>query len=214
MIQSLATTRRVTGAELERLRADGAFPYQRYMAWMAEEPIQPPLFMLSSEAMPVRARCQWNTVGREVYTRDRLEWHVGHVTRALNKCMPGAMDRMLVQHAGHTYPWLPPRSDFDGVRTGLLAFLRSKTHDEAAEFRGGFVVTNDFDKWLLELSDYAYLLKYRDVVFLSLDKAIMVCAQHHLAIEIYAEDRSLLDGIQTQLASCGIHTARATSAEQ
>ncbi len=185
-----------------------AFPYDDYRAWDLGEPVEEPLFMLSTRLVRVRAREDWNRLGREVYDREVVLRHADAVLDSLAES-PGS--RWLVRRAGRPRPWLPADVGSDAQVVRLRSFLERHAPAPPDTWDGGFVLDGELAPWLRQLVDYPFVTKGRDVELVGLDVGLLILLTHHLDIQVFSRDQTVLDWLEEPLAEAGVQVLRATS---
>ena len=105
-------------------------------------------------------------------------------------------------------PWFPPRPGTDPQTRRLGAFLGGHAPMPLAHWDGGFLVEGELQIWLPQLVDYPFVMKRPEVEIVGLDLSVLLRLTHHLDIQVFARDATVLDGIEATVCAAGIRTQR------
>lgn len=200
--------RPISSNDVDEVTRAAVFPYDAYRAWDLGEPVEQPLFMLSTRLVRVRAREDWNRLGRETYDRAVM---LRHADAVLSSLAESSGSRWLVRRAGRPRPWLPADASSDAQVLRLRSFLERHAPAGLDRWDGGFVLDDELAPWLRQLVDYPFVTKGREVELVGFDLGLLILLTHHLDIQVFARDEAVLDRMEGTLAQAGVHVHRVAS---
>lgn len=189
---------------LSDIRDHLPFPYRDYtLLHDRDEIASSPFLSIGSSTAKLRPRCEWNTLGREVYDSEAIEHHAAFVSHILQDM---TLTEFLLQHVVPDALWFRGNIQGVGDRVGAaLTYLQSRgVAVDFSVWQGGFVVRGESTEFLKHFVDYPYLLNYYDLEMLSTQAPLMMELNHHLGIVYTSNNITLMEGLRARIVSAGI----------
>lgn len=163
--------------------------YASYLRWLDDEDVEDDFFIVSTYNYDVNEREVWNSKGREVYSVQNLLEHVAKVI-SITKAIDA--QSFIAQHAYSPGIWLPTHiaKDVAKLNGGTDKIFNIKyflTGVNLSVFDGGFVLDEDFAKFLHLFIDYPFLFNYKDIDCISLDLDLIVKINNHLDVQLHKQ---------------------------
>ena len=180
--------------------------FQSYLRWLDDEEVGSPFYILSTTNIDVRDRDEWNSKGREIYYRQKLEEHAAWVAKVLDRL---ALADFFAQHEYRPCLWFPQEiqaaDQAQEKANQARAWLKGI---EPHSFDGGFAISDQISDFLSVFIDYPFLLRYSNIDILSLQKPLILKITHHLTVDFVANAPGLVDEIERDCNTIGLHCVR------
>ena len=180
------------------------FPYRTYRQSAIEDMSrQPHFFTVGSSTAGVRARAEWNTLGREIHDVVQVEQHARIVSDILLQL---ELTDFLVQHTVPEALWFRGNTQGNSSRfTSILTYLDGRgVVQDFSRWQGAFLVRDEIADFLRHFVDYPFLFRYHDLEVLSTQAPLVMIINHHLCIEHTSPSKVLIEDLRARIRAEGI----------
>lgn len=181
--------------EIAEIHSELPVGYQEYLNWLDEIETANQYKIISTSNCEIRAKEEWNTLGREIYDKDKttkLARTVIDVTTQLG------LSTFIFEHEYCRAKWFPEHFNIQGDKRKSFDFLSEIIGEQTVEdFNGVFEVSgyNEIEKVIGYFVDYPFLFRYRNLDLISKEVALVIKFSSHLSVDYVSQDQDLLKNI-------------------
>lgn len=201
----------ISKSDLENLNKTSLIDYDRYLKWLDdEENADSSYHIISTSNVDIREKSEWDEKGREIYDPEKLRIHVAVISNIMTKL---GLKVFAAQHEYLPAIWFNKNMLELGLNSNILNnkinFIKSFVPDyDPFTFNGGFLLDGVLFDFMKEFADYPFVLKYRNIDILSLEKDIVIKIGHHLNIDFVTLNIDYLDKIDSSCKANNILAVR------
>ena len=180
---------------IDELHSKLPIQYKDYLSWLDENGDAYRYKVLSTSNCQIRRRDDWNTLGREIYDRKKVD-ELAETTCEIIKDLN--LDSFIAEHEYCRAVWFPEYFVFNNDNRQSFDFTRQMFDEsETKNFSGVLRISDgkEAKEFIVNFIDYPFLFRYRNIDLISDEVALVIKFNSHLSVNYISQNQNILDRI-------------------